>query len=132
MTAKQERFCAEYLKDGNATQAAIRAGYSEKTAASIGSENLTKPEIKSKIAELRKQIEDSLIADAAEILKFYTRILRGEEKEENILLPEGGEPIFIDKVNQKNQIEAAKQLSRLLGMENISVNIDAVRIIDDI
>ena len=132
MTAKQERFCAEYLKDGNATQAAIRAGYSEKTAASIGSENLTKPEIKSKITELRKQIEDSLIADAAEILKFYTRVLRGEEKEENILLPEVGEPIFVDKVNQKNQIEAAKQLSRLLGMENISVNIDAVRIIDDI
>lgn len=45
LTAKQQRFVDEYLKDLNATQAAIRAGYSKKTAASIGQENLTKPEI---------------------------------------------------------------------------------------
>lgn len=45
MTPKQERFVAEYLIDLNATQAAIRAGYSAKTAYSIGQENLTKPEI---------------------------------------------------------------------------------------
>ncbi len=45
MTPKQERFVAEYLVDLNATQAAIRAGYSEKTAYSIGQENLKKPEV---------------------------------------------------------------------------------------
>ena len=45
MTAKQQRFCDEYLIDLNATQAAIRAGYSEKTARKIGQENLTKPDI---------------------------------------------------------------------------------------
>ncbi len=45
MTPKQERFVAEYLTDLNATQAAIRAGYSEKTAYSIGQENLKKPEV---------------------------------------------------------------------------------------
>ncbi|PBJ92088.1 hypothetical protein CMV24_29085 [Pseudomonas plecoglossicida] len=45
LTAKQQRFVDEYLKDLNATQAAIRAGYSKKTAASIGQENLRKPEI---------------------------------------------------------------------------------------
>lgn len=45
LTAKQERFVSEYLTDLNATQAAIRAGYSEKTAYSIGEENLRKPEI---------------------------------------------------------------------------------------
>jgi len=42
LTAKQQSFIAEYLVDLNATQAAIRAGYSENTAAAIGSENLTK------------------------------------------------------------------------------------------
>ena len=42
---KQEMFCREYLVDLNATQAAIRAGYSDKTARKIGSENLTKPDI---------------------------------------------------------------------------------------
>lgn len=45
LTLKQERFVAEYLKDLNATQAAIRAGYSERSAASIGDENLRKPEV---------------------------------------------------------------------------------------
>jgi phage terminase small subunit len=46
LTSKQQRFVDEYCVDLNATQAAIRAGYSRKTAYSIGSENLTKPEIK--------------------------------------------------------------------------------------
>ena len=46
MTAKQKRFCDEYLIDLNATQAAIRAGYSEKNARNIGCENLAKPNIK--------------------------------------------------------------------------------------
>lgn len=50
MTPKQERFVQEYLIDLNATQAAIRAGYSEKTASAIGHENLSKPEIAESIA----------------------------------------------------------------------------------
>ena len=45
LTAKQQRFCEEYIIDLNGTQAAIRAGYSEKTAAEIGYENLKKPQI---------------------------------------------------------------------------------------
>lgn len=49
MTKKQKRFVEEYLIDLNATQAAIRAGYSPDTAGSIGAENLKKPEIKSRI-----------------------------------------------------------------------------------
>lgn len=51
MTKKQKRFVEEYLIDLNATQAAIRAGYSPDTAKSIGSENLTKPDIKAHIAK---------------------------------------------------------------------------------
>ncbi|HJC48035.1 MAG TPA: terminase small subunit [Candidatus Lachnoclostridium pullistercoris] len=50
MTQKQKRFIEEYLIDLNATQAAIRAGYSPDTAKSIGSENLTKPDIQARIA----------------------------------------------------------------------------------
>ena len=55
MTNKQKRFCEEYLIDLNATQAALRTGYSEKTAASIASENLQKPEILGYIAKLRAE-----------------------------------------------------------------------------
>jgi phage terminase small subunit len=58
LTDKQERFCDEYLIDLNATQAAIRAGYSEKTAHSIGNENLIKPEIQERIREKQKEIQE--------------------------------------------------------------------------
>lgn len=52
LTSKQELFCKEYLIDLNGTQAAIRAGYSEKTAYSIGHENLNKPEIQEYIQKI--------------------------------------------------------------------------------
>lgn len=54
LTNKQKRFCEEYLIDLNATQSAIRAGYSEKTAFSIGCENLIKPNIQEYILELQQ------------------------------------------------------------------------------
>lgn len=56
LTPKQQRFVEEYLIDLNATQSAIRAGYSEKTAYSVGHENLKKPEIQKAIEEAKKQI----------------------------------------------------------------------------
>ena len=56
LTAKQQRFVEEYLIDLNATQAAIRAGYSEKTAYSIGQENLKKPEIADEIEKRQEKI----------------------------------------------------------------------------
>lgn len=62
LTAKQQRFVAEYAVDLNATQAAIRAGYSAKTASVIGSENLGKPEIASALAPLlAKPLEEAAI-----------------------------------------------------------------------
>lgn len=65
LTALQERFVSEYLVDLNATQAAIRAGYSENTAKEIGYENLTKPHIQAAIAEarLRQQERTEITAD---------------------------------------------------------------------
>lgn len=58
LTPKEAKFCDEYIIDLNATQAAIRAGYSEKTAGSIGHENLNKPEIQLHIKELQKDLSD--------------------------------------------------------------------------
>ena len=55
LTPKQEKFCIEYAASGNATQAAIKAGYSNKTAYSIGQENLKKPEIIARIQEIGKR-----------------------------------------------------------------------------
>lgn len=64
LTDKQEMFCREYLIDLNATQAAIWAGYSEKTARASGYENLTKPDIQNRIAELKADRNEQVNVDA--------------------------------------------------------------------
>lgn len=69
LTDKQERFCLEYLVDLNATQAAIRAGYSRDTASKIGSENLSKPDVAARIAELQAERSRETKIDAAWLLK---------------------------------------------------------------
>jgi len=58
LTNKQERFCQEYMVDLNATQSAIRAGYSEKTAQVISTENLSKPIVAERIAELKQKVSE--------------------------------------------------------------------------
>lgn len=76
LTAKQQRFCDEYLIDLNATQAAIRAGYSEKTAAVIATENLRKPNISEYIEKRMAEKEKELIADQDEVMKYLTAVMR--------------------------------------------------------
>jgi phage terminase small subunit len=81
LTAKQQRFCDEYLIDLNATQAAIRAGYSEKTAKQIGQENLTKPDLKEYIEKRMAEKEESLIAKQDEVMRYLTSVMRRELNE---------------------------------------------------
>ena len=81
LTAKQQRFCDEYLIDLTATQAAIRAGYSEKNARNIASENLAKPNIREYIDNRLAEKEKALIADQDEVLKYLTATMRREKKE---------------------------------------------------
>lgn len=88
LTAKQKKFADEFIKTGNATLSAENAGYSKKTAAVIGHENLRKPNIKKYIDEKMKEIEDKQIAKADEVLKYLTRVMRGEEKEKIIVADE--------------------------------------------
>ena len=91
LTEKQKRFCDEYLIDLNATQAAIRAGYSKKTAFIIANENLKKPYIKGYIDERLKQLEDKRIAKADEVLKYLTSVMRNEVKEEVVVVEGKGD-----------------------------------------
>ncbi|QMU30138.1 terminase small subunit [Adhaeribacter radiodurans] len=69
LTDKQERFCQEYLIDLNATQAAIRAGYSRETANEQGSQNLAKLSIHARIRELKSNRAEQLHLDAFWVLK---------------------------------------------------------------
>ena len=82
LTPKQKAFADYYLETGNATEAAKRAGYSEKTAYAMGAENLRKPQISQYIADRQKQLEDKRIADISEVLQFFTSVMRGEVKDQ--------------------------------------------------
>jgi phage terminase small subunit len=79
LTDKQKRFCDEYLIDFNAKQAAVRAGYSKKTAYSIGNENLNKPELKEYIGKRMAEKEAALVADQDEVLRYLTSVMRREK-----------------------------------------------------
>lgn len=74
LTPKQELFCNEYLIDLNATQAAIRAGYSEKTARSTACEYLAKPNIQDRVAELNQKRINKVQIDADFVLKELYKI----------------------------------------------------------
>ncbi len=78
LTSKQERFVEEYLIDLNATKAAVRAGYSEKTARQIGSENLSKLAIQEAIAEAKRERSEATKIDAEwvlrELVKLHKRV----------------------------------------------------------
>lgn len=82
MNDKQKKFCDYYLESGNATEAAIKAGYSKKTARQTGSENLSKPYIKAYIEQRQKEIESARIASITEVMQFYTSVMRGEIKDQ--------------------------------------------------
>ncbi|EJN54688.1 terminase small subunit [Lactobacillus gasseri CECT 5714] len=110
LTAKQRLFCDEYIKSGNAKDAAIKAGYSPRTAKSIGQENLTKPDLKSYIDAKMAEIESHKIADAKEVLEFYTRVLRDEETEEVPIATPKGVTIVSEKPSIQNKIAVSKEL----------------------
>ena len=112
LTHKQRLFADEYLKCGNATEAALKAGYSKKTARSIGSENLAKPDIKSYIAEKRQEIESHKIADAKEVMEFYSAVLRGEKKETVVIATPAGMETTTKEADLKTRISAAKELMK--------------------
>ena len=128
MTAKQKRFCDEYLIDYNATQAAIRAGYSPKTAYSIGDENLKKPELKSYLdAELEK-LHNAKTADVQEVMEYLTAVLRGESSA-SVVVVEGvgdgcSEARTITKPpDEKERLKAAELLGKRFGMFTDKVNV---------
>jgi len=94
LTPKQKRFCEEYLIDLNATQAAIRAGYSKRTAYSIGQENLKKPEIQARIQELQRNLskrnqitQDMIIKELALIAFSDIKDLITIEENTGVIIP---------------------------------------------
>lgn len=134
LTAKQQRFCDEYLIDLNATQAAIRAGYSKKTAKAIGNENLTKPDIKNYIEERMAEKEKNLIADQDEVLKYLTAVLRGEGTEEMVVVEGQGDgysraAVVTRDISPKDRLKAAELLGKRYSLFKDNVKLDVTPVV---
>ncbi|AEQ24616.1 terminase small subunit [Streptococcus pyogenes Alab49] len=113
LTLKQKRFADEYIISANATAAAIKAGYSKKTARSIGQENLTKPDIKAYIDERLEKLESEKIATQEEVLQYLTSIMRGEQQEKTLIsIGELGQEIVDIDVGAKDRLKAAELLGK--------------------
>ena len=111
MNDRQRQFCQYYARSPNATEAAKLAGYSPKSAYSIGQENLKKPEIQKYIRELQAEAEADRIAEISEVKAFWTSTMRDDgERIENrlraseLLARSAGE--FLQKVEVSAEIEA--------------------------
>ncbi|MEK1304107.1 terminase small subunit [Limosilactobacillus fermentum] len=84
LTQKQQRFVDEYIISGNATQAAIKAGYSKKTAKQMGTENLAKPIIKAELDRRNAEIQSAKTMDMQEVMERLAAMGRGETTEETV------------------------------------------------
>lgn len=131
LTAKQQRFCDEYLIDLNATQAAIRAGYSKKTANRIGTENLSKPVIREYIENRMAEKEAALIANQDEVLKYLTSVLRGQSKSTEIVIEGLGDGStkarkMEKEPSEKDKLKAAELLGKRYGLytEKVEEKVD--------
>ena len=112
LTAKQRLFADEYIKSGNAMQSAIKAGYSEKYAKSSSAKMLENVGIKSYIDAKMAEIESHKIADAKEVLEFYTRVLREEVTEEVVVATKTDVVTVEKKPSFKDRVAVAKELMK--------------------
>ena len=131
LTEKQKRFADYYIETGNITEAATRAGYSKKTARVIGQENLLKPAIKGYIDEKLEAMQDERTASAKEVLEFLTKSMRGEIKEEVVVVEGTGdgtsEARMVKKqIGLRDRIKSAELLGKRYRLFTDKVEIDGV------
>ena len=139
MTKTQKRFADEYLIDTNATQAAIRAGYSKKSAYSQGQRLLKNDEVKDYIDKQLVKLQSEKIADAEEVMKYLTSVLRGESSAEVVVVEGCGdgysEARTIDKApDEKERLKAAELLGKRYGIftDKTTLNVEPVVIVNDL
>lgn len=139
LTGKQKRFVDEYLIDLNATQAAIRTGYSQKTAYSIGQKLLKKAEIKLAIDDMLDEMHTQKVADVQEVLEYLTSVMRGEQTEEAVVVEGCGEGVSsarkVDKaVGARERLKAAELIGKrhALFTDTVQITGEVVQIVDDI
>lgn len=127
LSKKEEKFVIEYVRTGNATQSAINAGYSERSARQTACRMLTKDYILIAIDELVKEMNSEKIADAEEVMMLLTEIARGETVEQNAFIDKNGNPVIVEtKVKEKERIKALELLGKRykLYVDKVEANVD--------
>ena len=139
MTKKQKQFVDEYLIDLNATQAAVRAGYSPKTAKAAGNRLLTFVDVKSYIQEQLEIIHTERTADAQEVIEYLTSVMRGESVGEELVNEFIGDgrscPTKVKKApSEKDKLRAAELLGKRFGIftdrTEINANVTSEKLAD--
>lgn len=112
LTQKQQRFVDEYIISGNATQAAIKAGYSKRSSQQTGAENLLKPVIKAELDRRNAEIKSAKTADMQEVMEYLASVMRGEQTE-SVATAKG---IYDNvPVSAKDRIKAAELIGKRHG-----------------
>lgn len=132
LTIKQKKFADEYIISGNASEAALKAGYKNEVS---GRENLQKPTIKEYIDERLAEFSDKQIAKQEEVLKYLTSVMRGEQTEQTLISDgsEQGQRITNIEVSAKDRIKAAELLGKRYGSwtDKVDLSSDLTLIFED-
>ena len=126
LTERQKRFVDYFIETGNKTEAARKAGYSEKRAAEIGAENCRKPHIRAAIDARMAGMDAKRVASADEVVQFFTTVMRGELEEEVVTNEGTGDgrsstTIVKKHASAHDRLDAAKQLARRYGLDKLIV-----------
>lgn len=110
LTAKEQKLVHEYIRIGNITQAAIIAGYPKRSASSVGSEVLKKPDVKAYYDKQMAELARDSIMGAREALELLTSIARGETKEEVVAQTMDGYSLVNKRADIKDRLTATKEI----------------------
>ena len=125
LTLKQQKFADEYIISGNATQSAIKAGYSEKYANTNAVKLLQNTTIKAYLDERLSELNSKKIADQQEVLEFFTAAMRGELTEPMAIgLGDGVQQIIEVKPNIATRKSAAVELAKRYGLSTAKVDVN--------
>lgn len=136
LSIRQQRFADEYVICGNATDAAIAAGYSEKYAGQNADKLLKNTKISSYIESRLNEIQSPKIADQQEVMEFLTALMRGEVEETVPLMQKKGGQILARTIpSAQTRKGAAEQIGKRYAMWTEKQEVDikgAVQFVDDI
>ena len=136
LNEKQQRFADEYLIDLNATRAAIRAGYSEKTAAAQAARLLKNVKVSAYIKERMADQKEDTIASADEVMRYLTSVIRGQSRSHVLARNDLGAEYILEKPpDEKERLKAAELMGKRHQLFTDKVKVDGnvpVMIVDDL